>query len=49
MFLHSRNEDAERDCSTVLGLFNNKNVKAFFRRVQARTSIEKLGEAHNGA
>ncbi|KAH9993852.1 hypothetical protein BJV77DRAFT_1067114 [Russula vinacea] len=33
----------------LLGLFNNKNVKAFFRSVQARTSLEKLGEAHNGA
>ncbi|KAF8470420.1 hypothetical protein DFH94DRAFT_209695 [Russula ochroleuca] len=43
----SKNEDAERDCTTVLGLSNNKNVKAFFRRAQARAALEKLGEAHN--
>jgi hypothetical protein len=42
-----RNEDAERDCTTVLGL-SNKNVKALFRRAQARTALQKLGEAHNG-
>ncbi|KAH8995413.1 hypothetical protein EDB92DRAFT_1772019, partial [Lactarius akahatsu] len=45
----SKYEDAERDCSTVLNLSNNKNVKAFFRRAQARVSLQKLGEAHNGA
>jgi hypothetical protein len=33
----------------VLRLSNNKNVKAFFRRAQARAALEKLGEAHNGA
>jgi hypothetical protein len=44
---HRRNEDAERDCTTVLGL-SNKNVKALFRRAQARTALRKLGEAHNG-
>lgn len=43
----SKCEDAERDCSTVLNLSNNKNVKAFFRRAQARVSLQKLGEAHN--
>ncbi|KAI0245886.1 hypothetical protein BJV78DRAFT_1365156 [Lactifluus subvellereus] len=44
----SKNEDAERDCTTALNL-SNKNVKAFFRRAQARTALDKLGEAHNGA
>ncbi|KAI9446066.1 hypothetical protein H4582DRAFT_1903207 [Lactarius indigo] len=43
----SKYEDAERDCTTVLNLSNNKNVKAFFRRAQARVSLQKLGEAHN--
>ncbi|KAI0273219.1 hypothetical protein BGY98DRAFT_121299 [Russula aff. rugulosa BPL654] len=42
----SKNEDAESDCTTVLGL-SNKNVKALFLRVQARTALQKLGEAHN--
>ncbi|KAI0271198.1 hypothetical protein BGY98DRAFT_937076 [Russula aff. rugulosa BPL654] len=42
----SKNEDAERDCTTVLVL-SNKNVKALFRRAQARTALQKLGEAHN--
>ncbi|KAF7303003.1 hypothetical protein MKEN_01263200 [Mycena kentingensis (nom. inval.)] len=36
-----KNEDAERDCSTVLGL-DKKNVKALFRRAQARVSMDKL-------
>src|SRR5260370_25032790 len=45
--VHHRNEDAERDCTTVLDL-SNKNVKALFRRAQARTALQKLGEAHNG-
>ena len=44
----TRNEDAERDCTTVLNL-SKKNVKAFFRRAQARVALQKLGEAHNGA
>jgi len=44
----TRNEDAERDCTTVLGL-SNTNVKALFRRAQARAALQKLGEAHNGA
>ncbi|KAH9019786.1 hypothetical protein EDB84DRAFT_1565920 [Lactarius hengduanensis] len=35
----SKCEDAERDCSTVLSLSNNKNVKAFFRRAQARFTV----------
>ncbi|KAI0267917.1 hypothetical protein BGY98DRAFT_938464 [Russula aff. rugulosa BPL654] len=43
---NSQNEDAERDCTTVLGLLN-KNVKALFRRAQARTALQKLSEAHN--
>ncbi|KAI0263415.1 hypothetical protein BC834DRAFT_1042892 [Gloeopeniophorella convolvens] len=42
----SKNEDAERDCTTVLTL-SNKNVKALFRRGQARAALQKLGEAHN--
>ncbi|KAI9449906.1 hypothetical protein BJY52DRAFT_1305637 [Lactarius psammicola] len=42
----SKYEDAERDCTAVLNL-SNKNVKAFFRRAQARVSLQKLGEAHN--
>ena len=28
---------------------SKKNVKAFFRRAQARVALQKLGEAHNGA
>ncbi|KAH9955231.1 hypothetical protein BC827DRAFT_1237872 [Russula dissimulans] len=43
----SKNQDAERDCTTVLGLSNNKNVKALYRRAQARVALQKLGEAHN--
>jgi hypothetical protein len=43
-----RNEDAERDCTTVLGL-SKTNVKALYRRAQARIALQKLGEAHNGA
>ncbi|KAJ3872994.1 hypothetical protein F5051DRAFT_506809 [Lentinula edodes] len=39
-----KNEDAERDCTTVLTL-NTSNVKAFFRRAQARRGLEKLAEA----
>ncbi|THV07845.1 hypothetical protein K435DRAFT_847653 [Dendrothele bispora CBS 962.96] len=42
-----KNEDAERDCTTVLSL-NPGNVKALFRRGQARGSIDgdsKLEEA----
>ncbi|KAF8574207.1 hypothetical protein K439DRAFT_866809 [Ramaria rubella] len=36
--------DAERDCTTVLGL-DGKNVKALFRRAQARLALERLPEA----
>jgi len=43
-----RNEDAERDCTTVLGL-SRTNLKALYRRAQARIALQKLGEAHNGA
>ncbi|KAJ3886021.1 hypothetical protein GG344DRAFT_82116 [Lentinula edodes] len=39
-----KNEDAERDCTTVLTL-NMSNVKAFFRRAQARRGLERLAEA----
>ncbi|KAI0293586.1 hypothetical protein BC826DRAFT_1105018 [Russula brevipes] len=38
----SKNEDAERDCTTVLNLSNNKNVKALFRRAQARVALQNL-------
>jgi hypothetical protein len=44
----TRYEDAERDCTSVLSL-SKKNVKAYFRRAQARVALQKLGEAHNGA
>ncbi|KIO24216.1 hypothetical protein M407DRAFT_77238, partial [Tulasnella calospora MUT 4182] len=41
-----KNEDAERDCSTVLGLPTGKNnVKALFRRNQARMALGKKGDA----
>lgn len=43
-----RNEDAERDCTSALSL-NANNVKALFRRAQARAGIEKLPEAKQGA
>jgi hypothetical protein len=33
----------------VLNLSNNKNVKALFRRAQARVALQNLGEAQNGA
>ncbi|KDR82368.1 hypothetical protein GALMADRAFT_237649 [Galerina marginata CBS 339.88] len=39
-----KHEDAERDCTTVLGLSKN-NVKALFRRGQARIGVGKLLEA----
>ncbi|KAJ7651469.1 hypothetical protein DFH06DRAFT_1094467 [Mycena polygramma] len=39
-----KNEDAERDCSTVLALSKN-NVKGLFRRAQARVAMGKLSEA----
>ncbi|KAG8880382.1 hypothetical protein FRB98_005143 [Tulasnella sp. 332] len=43
-----KNEDAERDCSTVLALPAGKNnVKALFRRAQARIAVGKLSEARN--
>lgn len=41
-----KNEDAERDCSTVLDLSPN-NVKALFRRGQARLGVGKLVEAQS--
>ncbi|EEB93863.1 hypothetical protein MPER_07429, partial [Moniliophthora perniciosa FA553] len=39
-----KNEDAERDCTTVLTL-SPSNVKAIFRRGQARLGMGKLDEA----
>ncbi|KAK1232172.1 hypothetical protein PQX77_004684 [Marasmius sp. AFHP31] len=39
-----KNEDASRDCTTVLSL-NPSNVKALFRRGQARVDMDKLTEA----
>ncbi|KAG9035787.1 hypothetical protein FRB95_010555 [Tulasnella sp. JGI-2019a] len=43
-----KNEDAERDCSTVLALPAGKtNVKAMFRRAQARIAIGKTSEAES--
>ncbi|KAK7025566.1 hypothetical protein VNI00_015919 [Paramarasmius palmivorus] len=39
-----KNEDAERDCTTVLSL-SPSNVKAIFRRGQARFGMGKLDEA----
>lgn len=42
-----RNEDAERDCSSTLAL-DPKNVKALFRRAQARIALNKLPEAQLG-
>lgn len=42
-----RYEGAERDCTTVLSL-SKSNVKALFRRGQARISMGKLLEAQEG-
>ncbi|KAJ7201254.1 hypothetical protein GGX14DRAFT_655950 [Mycena pura] len=39
-----KNEDAERDCTTVLTL-SKGNVKALFRRAQARIGMGKLSDA----
>ncbi|KAF8648972.1 hypothetical protein AX16_006086 [Volvariella volvacea WC 439] len=39
-----KHEDAERDCTTVLGL-NPANAKALFRRGQAREALGKLDES----
>ncbi|KAL0064281.1 hypothetical protein AAF712_008725 [Marasmius tenuissimus] len=39
-----KNEDASRDCTTVLSL-NPSNVKALFRRGQARLDMDKIAEA----
>ncbi|QRV77502.1 RNA polymerase II-associated protein 3 [Ceratobasidium sp. AG-Ba] len=40
----NKNQDAERDCSTVLKLQPN-NVKALFRRAQARVVLGKFADA----
>ncbi|KAJ1303216.1 hypothetical protein OPQ81_011415 [Rhizoctonia solani] len=40
----NKNEDAERDCTTVLKLRSN-NVKALFRRAQARVALGNLSDA----
>ncbi|QRV92323.1 RNA polymerase II-associated protein 3 [Ceratobasidium sp. AG-Ba] len=40
----NKNEDAERDCSTVLKL-QPTNVKALFRRAQARVVLGKFADA----
>ncbi|CAE6459177.1 unnamed protein product [Rhizoctonia solani] len=40
----NKNEDAERDCSITLKLQPN-NVKALFRRAQARVALGKLSDA----
>ena len=45
--LPSRNQDAERDCSRVLAL-DAQNVKAMFRRGQARVRLQKLADARDG-
>jgi len=39
-----KNEDAERDCTTVLKL-HTSNVKALFRRGQARIALNKVSDA----
>ncbi|KAH7337104.1 hypothetical protein B0J17DRAFT_719001 [Rhizoctonia solani] len=44
----NKNEDAERDCSTTLKLQPN-NVKALFRRAQARVALGKLPDARAAA
>ena len=43
-----RNEDAERDCEATIKL-DQKNVKAWFRRGQARAGQDKLEGARDGA
>ena len=42
-----RHDDAERDCTAVLTL-DVSNVKAFFRRGQARAAQNKLVDAQKG-
>lgn len=42
-----RNEDAERDSTIVLSLSKN-NVKALFRRAQARIALGRLLDAQKG-
>ncbi|KAH9946033.1 TPR-like protein [Epithele typhae] len=43
-----KNEDAERDCDAVLRL-DKKNVKALFRRGQARLALQRLDDARSGS
>lgn len=45
--VRSRNEDAERDCTTTLKL-DAKNVKAWFRRGQARAGMGRIAAALDG-
>ena len=43
----NRNHDAERDCTTVITL-EPGNVKALFRRGQARVGLDSLIDAQKG-
>ncbi|GJJ15698.1 hypothetical protein Clacol_009976 [Clathrus columnatus] len=42
----ARYQDAERDCTTVLSI-EPRNVKAFFRRAQARSALERYADAED--
>ena len=42
-----RNEDAERDCTTSLSI-KPRQVKALYRRAQAKIASQKLAEALKG-
>ena len=44
---NDRNEDAERDCARVIEL-DGRNVKAWFRRGQAREGLARLDDAKKG-
>ncbi len=46
-FAFCRYEDAERDCSAVLDL-SPRNVKAYFRRGQAKVGLRRFIEAQRG-
>lgn len=47
LIAYSRYEDAERDCTTTLDI-DQKNVKAMYRRAQAREALGKRVEAQLG-